>query len=95
VAQTIAAGVIPVFVEGLKDMNNPAMRYEAAWALTNVASSEHTGVVVEAGAVPHLVRLLSAESKELCEQVRVRVCVCAYACACEVCVCVCARARAY
>ena len=47
VAQTIAAGVIPVFVEGLKDMNNPAMRYEAAWALTNVASSEHTGVVVE------------------------------------------------
>jgi hypothetical protein len=42
--------------------------FEAAWALTNIASTEHTNVVVDAGACPHLVNLLRAANPEVREQ---------------------------
>lgn len=42
--------------------------FEAAWALTNIASTDHTNVVVEAGACPHLVNLLRAANPEVREQ---------------------------
>jgi importin subunit alpha-6/7 len=42
--------------------------FEAAWALTNIASTEHTHVVVDAGACPHLVNLLRASNPEVREQ---------------------------
>jgi len=55
-------------VEFLEHHHDSTLQFEAAWALTNIASSEHTNAVVAAGAIKALVKLLRAADDDLREQ---------------------------
>ena len=72
ISKVIEAGVVPKFVELLSASHRPNLQFEAAWALSNIASgtSDHTKCVVEHGAVLHLVRLMKSPVDSVCEQVR-------------------------
>lgn len=79
--QTVVdSGVVPRFVELLSKKTSvyhnrdphavKAIRLEAAWVLTNIASgsSEQTRVVVEFGAAPLLVDMLTEDDEEIVDQ---------------------------
>lgn len=66
----ITSGILPILVRCLEKHNNPSLQFEAAWALTNIASgtSMQTNKVVAAGAVPLFLMLLHSPHQNVCEQ---------------------------
>ena len=62
IQEVIDYNLVPTLVEYLES-DNPDMVFEAAWVLLNVASgtSEQTKSVVDAGAVPKLIKLINLE----------------------------------
>jgi len=65
ISEVVEAGAIPHLVNLLMH-RNPAIQFEAAWALTNIASdtSKHVRAVIDHGAVPQFVQLLRSPSDD-------------------------------
>jgi len=67
VVEVLNSGALPVLVS-LLDNPDSKIQFEASWALTNIASTDHTRVVVEYGAIPKMVKLLLSSDPNVREQ---------------------------
>jgi len=70
IQQVMDSGVVPRFVQFLKEVSRPDLQFEAAWVLTNIASgtADQTKVVVDHGALPIFVQLLQSPNDDVREQ---------------------------
>ena len=75
IQEVIDCGAVPIFVDMLRhtsrDSEHPPIQFEAAWALTNIASgtSAHTATVIDCDAVPVFVSLLTlSQNSDVREQ---------------------------
>lgn len=68
VQPVIDAGLVPILVQFLKLIQEPKTQFEAAWALTNIASTEHTRIIVTSGALEYLVKLMKSQNADVREQ---------------------------
>ena len=70
IEEIINSGVIPALVEHMKRDDFVQLQFEAAWALTNIASGtmENTHYIIESGAVPWFIHLLGSPFEDCREQ---------------------------
>ncbi|CAF2631363.1 unnamed protein product [Rotaria sp. Silwood2] len=68
--ELINLNLLPILVQCLSYDQYPDLQFEAAWALTNIASgnSQQTQAVVNANALPYLLRLLHSTYSNVSEQ---------------------------
>ena len=71
VEAVLQCGIMPILVQLLSasgDKKSEDIQFESAWALTNVASTNHTRTVVEYGALSPLIQMLMSGNADVRDQ---------------------------